>query len=196
MRKNEFYGLGSILSRLIPAYPSQTPIEWSTTFHVSCSTDGRSLFWWLEHRIGSKPSLPSLPNSTREILRYPILYTIQSRIHPISYRFHSRYKYVILSCFVLPTILLCIFVWVCSPKEAPAVWLVREISTLVDSRHSLSRSSFLCVQRSRYCGNQELYRATSSLLLSALPVWKECHIPSNRRSNRYVRYFRGTGECE
>ena len=42
----------------------------------------------------------------------------------LSYSVHDTvpYKYVILSCFVLPTILLCIFVWVCSPKEAPA-WI-------------------------------------------------------------------------
>ena len=43
------------------------------------------------------------------------------------------YKYVIITCFVIPTVLLCIFVFVCNPKDSLAVRMDESHLLLVDS---------------------------------------------------------------
>lgn len=98
-------------------------------------------------------------------------------------RMICRYRYVIITCFVIPTLLLCLFVFVCTPKECVAVgiwqsWLTFSGSTIsssfpYDPMHSMKLWSW----RSRI-SSADLVHAFSSCV--GMKTLLEC-FPQERR---------------
>ena len=106
------------------------------------------------------------------------------------------YACVLLYCYALPTLLLCVFVVVSRPKNKMIVSMALFPSLLVDSRHHLHCVAVVCLRRAHYRIVEELHRKTSSLLFPVVRI-REYHAhPRRWQKSRLLRHIRCTGQCD
>ena len=106
------------------------------------------------------------------------------------------YACVLLYCYALPTLLLCVFVVVSRPKNKMIVSMALFPSLLVDSRHHLHCVAVVCLRRTHYRIVEELHRKTSSLLFPVVRIRKYHTHPRRWKKSRLLRHIRCSWQCD
>lgn len=123
-----------------------------------------------------------------------------ARYRPVQLRLccvlSPSYACVLLYCYALPTLLLCVFVVVSRPKNKMIVTLAPFSSLLVDSRHHLHCTAVVCLRRAHYRILEELHRKTASLLFPAVRIREYHACPRRWQKSRLLRHIRCSGQCD